>query len=117
MHVPLLSPLFVHKQTDSRWPPADVSDSSSHTLRMPAVGNGDCAGRFAAELEVMTYNAINLALSQLSSAERCAISRDSSLDAVKCLCRPLDKTAVQQGTLGIQGRRDRPLCRCGSHGA
>jgi hypothetical protein len=68
------------------WPVAGASDSGTHKLRMPAVSNGDCAGRFAAELDVMTYSAINLAISQLTSAERCALSRVFSLLTVACLC-------------------------------
>ena len=62
-----------------RYPPAADPEVSAHTLRMPVLASGDCAGRFAAALDVMSFNAISLALSQLSSAERCAPSIAFSL--------------------------------------
>ena len=61
------------------------TEVSIHKLRMPVLANGDCAGRFAATLEVMTYNAISLALSQLTSADRFAPAIASSCCIVRVL--------------------------------
>jgi len=44
--------------------------TSGHDLRLSPVSRGAAAGRFAEQLDVMTYNALSLALSELTSAER-----------------------------------------------
>lgn len=53
---------------------SELPDASGHDLRLSPVSRGAAAGRFAEQLDVMTYNALSLALSELTSAERARLA-------------------------------------------